>query len=99
MAGHAVCIHFPGDQLCGLICSDPVASTDYRWPYRAGLPASAAGGTIAAFGVADPIIATKDQLTAHGNMHGLGATLGIPSLPIAAVLISLTMIAIVNYRA
>src|SRR5712691_10938868 len=53
---------------------------------------SATGLTIAAFGVADPITATKDQLTAHGNMHGLGAMLGIPSLPIAAVLISLSLV-------
>jgi hypothetical protein len=52
---------------------------------------SATGLTIAAIGVADPITATKDQLTAHGNLHGLGATLGIPSLPIAAVLISLSL--------
>lgn len=52
---------------------------------------SATGLTIAAFSVADYITATSDQLTAHGNMHGLGATLGIPSLPIAAVLISLSL--------
>jgi hypothetical protein len=52
---------------------------------------SATGLTIAAFAVSDPITASKDQLTAHGNMHGLGAMLGIPSLPIAAVLISLSL--------
>lgn len=51
----------------------------------------AVGLTIAAFGVSDPITATKDQMTAHGRMHGLGAMLGIPSLPIAAVLISLSL--------
>jgi hypothetical protein len=52
---------------------------------------SATGLTIAAFGVSDPITAAKDQLTAHGKLHGLGAMIGIPSLPIAAVLISLSL--------
>jgi hypothetical protein len=52
---------------------------------------SAIGMTIAAFGTADPITATRDEMTAHGSLHGLGATLGIPSLPIAAVLISLSL--------
>jgi hypothetical protein len=36
----------------------------------------------------DPITATKDQLTTHGNLHGLASMIGIPGFPIAAVLIS-----------
>lgn len=47
---------------------------------------SAAGLTIAAIFTADPITASQDQLTAHGNLHGLGAALGT-GLPIAAALI------------
>jgi hypothetical protein len=42
--------------------------------------------------VADPITATKDELTAHGAIHGLAATIGIPGLPIAAVLISRSLL-------
>jgi hypothetical protein len=38
--------------------------------------------------VADPITATSDQLTMHGTLHGVAAMIGIPGLPIAAVLIS-----------
>lgn len=38
--------------------------------------------------VADPIMVTQDELTTHGTIHGLAATIGIPGLPIAAVLIS-----------
>ncbi|MGH9966322.1 MAG: DUF998 domain-containing protein [Pyrinomonadaceae bacterium] len=38
--------------------------------------------------VADPITASKDELTTHGSLHGLAAMIGIPGLPIAAVLIS-----------
>jgi hypothetical protein len=35
----------------------------------------------------DPIAASQDELTTHGNLHGLGALLGIPGFPIAAALI------------
>jgi hypothetical protein len=49
---------------------------------------SAAGMTIAAVFTTDPITASRDELTAHGNLHGLGALLGIPTFPIAATLIS-----------
>ena len=43
---------------------------------------------VAGIFVADPITAGQDQLTTHGNLHGLAASIGIPGLPIAAVLIS-----------
>ena len=33
----------------------------------------------------------KDELTVHGNLHGLAATIGIPGQAIAAVLISLSL--------
>jgi hypothetical protein len=46
--------------------------------------ALAAGGIF----VMDPITATKEQLTTHGKMHGLAATIGMPGFPIAAVLLS-----------
>jgi hypothetical protein len=36
----------------------------------------------------DPITATPDQLTTHGKIHGLASMIGVPGLPIAAVLIS-----------
>jgi hypothetical protein len=48
----------------------------------------AAGVTIAAVFTSDPITASSDELTTHGNLHGLGALLGIPGFPIAATLIS-----------
>jgi len=38
--------------------------------------------------VADPITASKDELTTHGGLHALAGTIGIPGLAIAAVLIS-----------
>jgi hypothetical protein len=52
---------------------------------------SALGLTIAAVFTSDPITASTDELTTHGNLHGLGALLGIPSFPIAATLISLSL--------
>jgi Protein of unknown function (DUF998) len=39
----------------------------------------AAGVTIAAVFTSDPITASSDELTTHGNLHGLGALLGIPA--------------------
>lgn len=55
---------------------------------QALLVVSALGMTIAAIFTSDPITASQDELTTHGNLHGLGALLGIPSFPIAATLIS-----------
>lgn len=49
---------------------------------------SALGMTIAAIFTTDPITASQSELTTHGNLHGLGALLGIPSFPVAATLIS-----------
>jgi hypothetical protein len=50
----------------------------------------AVGAALAAAGifVSDPITATRDQLTMHGNLHGLAATVGIPGFPIAALLVT-----------
>lgn len=47
---------------------------------------AAAGLIIAAIFTTDPITASQDELTAHGNLHGLGAALGT-GFPIAATLI------------
>jgi hypothetical protein len=52
---------------------------------------SALGMTIAAIFTTDPITASQDELTTHGTLHGLGSVLGIPSFPIAATLISLSL--------
>jgi hypothetical protein len=52
---------------------------------------AAIGMTIAAFNVTDPITTPKDEMTAHGNLHGLGFMLGVPGQTIAAVLISLSL--------
>ena len=38
----------------------------------------------------DPITASRDELTTHGNLHGLGAALGT-GFPIAATLIGLSL--------
>ena len=47
---------------------------------------AATGLIIAAIFPTDPITASRDQLTTHGTLHGLGAALGI-GFPIAATLI------------
>jgi uncharacterized protein DUF998 len=47
---------------------------------------AAAGLIIAAIFTTDPITASQDELTTHGNLHGLGAALGT-GFPIAAALI------------
>lgn len=49
-----------------------------------------AGAALAAAGVftSDPITASEEQLTTHGYWHGLSAAIGIPGLPLAAVLVS-----------
>lgn len=45
---------------------------------------------LAAAGIfdSDPVTAKPDELTSEGNLHGLAGAIGIPGLPIAAVLIS-----------
>jgi hypothetical protein len=53
----------------------------------ASLLVSAAGLTIAGIFTTDPITASIDAMTAEGNLHNLGGTLGM-AMPIAAVLIS-----------
>jgi hypothetical protein len=57
---------------------------------------SASGMTIAAIFTSDPITASQSELTTHGNLHGMGALLGIPSFPVAAALISRSL---ARYRA
>lgn len=49
-----------------------------------GVVGSAMGGIF----ITDSITATKDQMTTHGMLHGVGALLGIPTLPFAATLIN-----------
>ena len=51
----------------------------------------AAGLLIAALAVSDPITAPVAEQTEHGKWHAIGALLGIPSFPIAAVLISYSL--------
>jgi len=36
----------------------------------------------------DPITARPDELTTHGNLHAIASMIGIPSIPIAALLIT-----------
>lgn len=55
------------------------------------LLATFVGLTMAGFFSIDPITATPDQLTQQGSLHGLASMIGIPSLPIAAMLISLSL--------
>jgi hypothetical protein len=42
----------------------------------------------AAVFTSDPMTASKDELTMHGNLHGLASMIGIPGLTIASILIS-----------
>src|ERR1700687_3751598 len=44
--------------------------------------------SVAGVFTADPITASKDDLTTHGHLHALSAMVGIPGFPIAALLIS-----------
>lgn len=53
---------------------------------------SALGMTTAAVFAADPIVASPDELTTHGNLHAVGAFLGIPGFPIAALLVSRSLL-------
>lgn len=55
---------------------------------RGALCMTAGGLVLAAFATADPVTATTDQLTTHGNLHGLGALIGIPAFVVAAVALS-----------
>jgi hypothetical protein len=52
---------------------------------------AATGMTIAAFAVPDPVTTPKAEMTAQGNLHGLGFTLGVPSVTIAILLLSLSL--------
>jgi len=52
----------------------------------------ATGMTIAAVFTTDPITASRDELTTRGNLHGLGTLLGIPGFPLAATLISRSLV-------
>ena len=51
---------------------------------------AAAGLVIAAIFTTDPLTASRDELTTHGDLHGLGAGLGT-GFPIAATLIGLSL--------
>ncbi len=51
---------------------------------------AAAGLIIAAIFTTDPITASQDELTTHGNLHALGAALGT-GFPIAATLIGVSL--------
>jgi hypothetical protein len=48
--------------------------------------------TIAAIFINDPTTASQDELTIRGNLHGLGTLLGIPGFPVAATLISRSLV-------
>ena len=52
------------------------------------LLATAAAMSAAAVFAIDPIMASKDELTTHHNLHALASMIGVPGLPVAAVLIS-----------
>jgi hypothetical protein len=48
--------------------------------------------TAAALFKADPMTASKDALTTHGTLHGLASMIGVPGFPIAAMLISISLV-------
>lgn len=53
---------------------------------------SAAAIAAAAVFTSDPMTASKEELTLHGNLHGLSAMIGIPGMTIAAILISRSLV-------
>jgi len=53
---------------------------------------TAAAMTVAAVFAIDPITASKDELTTHGNLRALASMIGVPGLPVAAILISRGMV-------
>ncbi len=55
---------------------------------RGFLVAAAAGTVLAGVFASDPITATKAEVTTSGNLHGLGAMLGIPGLLLASTLLT-----------
>lgn len=55
------------------------------------LLAAMVGVTMAAIFPTDPMNTGPEEMTAAGEMHGLAATIGIPSLPVAAMLISFSL--------
>lgn len=56
------------------------------------LVAAAVGLALAAFSPIDPITAPPGAGTVHGMLHGVATIIGIPSLPIAAMLISRSLL-------
>ena len=52
---------------------------------------AALGMTIAGLAISDPITIPRDEVTTHGNVHDIGAILAIPTFPIAATLIALSL--------
>ena len=66
----------------------PVAADRAGRVGRIALRLSAAGLTLAAVATADPVTATPEQLTTHGNLHGLGAMVGIPAFLVAAIAVN-----------
>lgn len=48
--------------------------------------------------VMDPLTASKDELTTHGNLHALSGMVGIPGKPIAALLISYSLVRHPSWR-
>jgi hypothetical protein len=55
------------------------------------LLATTLGLTIAGMFSMDLITTPPDQVTRAGSLHGLGSMIGIPSLPIAAILLSVSL--------
>ena len=56
------------------------------------LVAAAVGLALAAFSPIDPITAPPGAGTVHGMLHGVATIIGLPSLPIAAMLISRSLL-------
>ncbi len=52
---------------------------------------TAIGLIIAGFNVTDPINTPKTEMTAQGHMHALGFMIGVPSMTIGVVLISISL--------